>query len=275
MVMSSQSAAPARPPRRPLVWPTLAMLPALVLLIGLGTWQLQRKAWKEGLIAKIEARVTTTPIPLTDALTRYARGEDVEFLPVAVPGRFQRERSLFYYAPGTGGPGFEVFAPLLLEAPAGTIDTLIVNRGFVPEGERAAAARPSPTDAALREVTGLVRLPPKPGRFTPDNDVAHNLWFWPDVQAMTRAAYSGETRQSPPFYLAEVQELSRQAAAAPGVPRPGHARIELPNRHLEYALTWYAFAVSLLGVYVIFIRGRLRAEKARPAGSGRRSGNGG
>ncbi|MEZ5850787.1 MAG: SURF1 family protein [Hyphomicrobiaceae bacterium] len=256
---TSADGAPAEAAHRSIFWPTVAMLPALALLVGLGTWQMQRKAWKEGLIAKIESRVVSKPIPLADALARHAKGEDIEFLPVVAKGRFARERSLFYYAPGSKGPGFHVFTPLRLDGTPPAIDVLIVNRGFVPERERSAAAVPAPAGATQREVIGLVRFPPRPGAFTPANDVAHNLWFWPDVAAMTRAAFGDTPRTSPKFYLAEAAELSTPRPAAPGVPQPPPARIELPNRHLEYALTWYAFAASLLAVYGFFVRSRRKA----------------
>ena len=259
MAINSDNAAAAPRAGRGLFWPTVAMLPALLLLIGLGTWQLQRKAWKEDLIAKIHSRIAAKPIALADAIAKHARGEDIEYLPVTAKGRFVGEKSLLYYAPGPKGPGFEVFTPLLLDDAGTAFDTLIVNRGFIAERERAAALTPAATAATPREVTGLVRLPPTPGLFTAPNDVARNLWFWPDVAAMTRAAFEGEARKSPAFYLAEVKELSRGATAAPGAPEPRTARIELPNRHLEYALTWYAFAASLLGVYFFFVRSRRRA----------------
>ena len=42
-----------------LLLPTMAALAGLAVLIGLGTWQMERKRWKEGLIAQIAARAHT------------------------------------------------------------------------------------------------------------------------------------------------------------------------------------------------------------------------
>ena len=47
-----------------------------------------------------------------------------------------------------------------------------------------------------------------------------------------------------------------------GLPRGGVTRLDLPNRHLEYALTWYGLALTLIGVYGAFAASRLRL--ARP-----------
>jgi surfeit locus 1 family protein len=57
-----------------------------------------------------------------------------------------------------------------------------------------------------------------------------------------------------------VSPLFLDAEAQPGEtwPRGGVTRLDLPNRHLEYALTWYGLALALIGVYSIFVIGRLR-----------------
>ena len=46
---------------RKLVIPTLAAIAALVVLLNLGFWQLDRLAWKENLIEQVEAGVTSSP----------------------------------------------------------------------------------------------------------------------------------------------------------------------------------------------------------------------
>ena len=51
--------------RAGLIWPTALSLVGLAVLIGLGTWQLQRKQWKDQLIAKIAARVAASPVTST------------------------------------------------------------------------------------------------------------------------------------------------------------------------------------------------------------------
>ena len=50
-----------------LLIPALLAFVVLIGLIGLGTWQLQRKAWKEGLIAALDEQLAAPPIALPAA----------------------------------------------------------------------------------------------------------------------------------------------------------------------------------------------------------------
>ena len=72
--------------RKGLAWFTLFTLAALALLVGLGVWQLKRLAWKEGLIAEIEARAKGTPITLKEAIAVCARRPRPILLPRARQG---------------------------------------------------------------------------------------------------------------------------------------------------------------------------------------------
>jgi surfeit locus 1 family protein len=52
--------------------------------------------------------------------------------------------------------------------------------------------------------------------------------------------------------------LESPAPSGPG-PQPAPLPTDIPNRHLEYALTWYGLALALLGVYIAKL---LRDRKA-------------
>jgi len=236
-----------------LLWPALAMLLALAILLGLGTWQLQRRTWKEGLLAAIAARATGEPMPLEAAMRGQRSGQDLEYARVRVGGRFHHGKERFYYAPGKEGPGFHVYTPL--ETSAGTI--VFINRGFVPERLRDQSQRRDGLVDGETEVVGLLRAPGVAGGFTPDNDPAANLWFWRDLAGMSESAFAADTGRVAPFFLDEEAHPSR------AWPRGGVTRLDLPNRHLEYALTWYGLALALIGVYSVFGAGRRRRARAR------------
>lgn len=237
--------------RAGLLWPTVAMLAALAILLGLGTWQLQRKAWKEGLLAEIAARTTAAPIALDEALRRWQAGEDLEYARARVAGRFLHDKERFYYAPGKEGPGFHIYTPL--ETSGGVI--VLVNRGFVPDRFKDRSQRRDGLPTGATEVTGLLRASGRTGWFTPANDVAANLWFWRDLAGMAESAFGTDAKRVAPFFLDE------EAHGANAWPRGGVTRLELPNRHLEYALTWYGLALGLIGVYSAFAIGRLRQRR--------------
>lgn len=233
-----------------LVLPTILAMVGLAVLVGLGTWQLERKRWKEGLLEKIAARVNAAPMPLREAERRLRAGEDVEYLHVEASGRFLHEKERYLYAPAPGGLAWHVYTPL--ELADGRI--VWINRGAVPDALKDQAKRRPGQLEGDRTVAGLVRLQQKRPRFAPDNDVEDNVWFWPELPAMTASAFGGEMKSLP---------LAIDADALPGLPdglpRGGVTRIALPNRHLEYALTWYGLALALAVVYLTFAINRLRS----------------
>jgi surfeit locus 1 family protein len=243
-----------------LVWPTLAALAGLAVLIGLGSWQMERKSWKEGLIAKIAARVHADPIPLPAEPGADGK-EDLEYLHVSARGRFHHDKERYLYAPAQAGLGWHVYTPLELEPQR----IVWVNRGWVPDARKAPATRPEGQIAGEVEVHGLIRLQMRPGWFAPHNDPAHNLWYWPDLAAMTASAFPGGPQKaagSPqgPVRLALALEADARPEPPGGLPRGGVTRLELPNRHLEYAVTWYGLAATLAGVYLAFAISRLRGN---------------
>jgi surfeit locus 1 family protein len=241
--------------RARLFWPTVSMLAALAILLSLGTWQMQRKAWKEGLIDAIAQRVTADPVPLDTAARRWTDGEDLEYLRVTARGRFHHDEERLLYAPGKDGPGYHVFTPL--ETDAGRY--LFVNRGFVPERLKDPASRVAGRPPGEVAITGLLRRPAEQGWFTPANEPVRNLWFWRDLDGMAASALGRDASKALPFFLDEQPRGAPSSASSPDLwPRPGVTRLDLPNRHLEYALTWYGLAGALIAVYLAFARGRLR-----------------
>jgi surfeit locus 1 family protein len=246
--------------RKSVLGPSLVTLAAFIVLIVLGTWQLERKAWKEGLIAQIAARVHAGPVPLPAGPSTHGR-DDLEYLHVSASGRFHHDKERYLYAPTQGGPGWHVYTPLELEPQR----IVWVNRGWVPELRKAPDTRPQGQVPGEVEVRGLVRLQVRPGWFTPQNDPARNLWYWPDIAAMTASAFpagpqTGPGRPQRPVPLPLVLEADAQPEPPGGLPRGGVTRLELPNRHLEYAVTWYGLAGTLVGVYLAFAISRLRAD---------------
>ncbi|WP_394053740.1 SURF1 family protein [Xanthobacter versatilis] len=245
----------ARRPGRGLVLPALAALVAFLILIGLGTWQLERLAWKEELLARVDARVhaVPAPVPPPELWPRLSREAD-EYRRVQVRGTFDHGReTLVYTVRGEDavgpvkGQGYLVVTPLL--RPDGP--PILVNRGFVPSDRRDPASRAAGQVAGEVEVVGLLRLPEEASWFVPANDPAHGSFFRMDPAGI--AAARGLTGAAP-FVIDE------EANAVPGgLPLSGGTRLAFPNRHLEYALTWYGLAAALVGVTAAFLWTRRRS----------------
>lgn len=237
---------------------------ALILfavLIALGTWQVQRLQWKEALIATIEERVRQTPVAMADLHTRISEEGALEYTPVTVRGTFLYEGELFFLATHEGQSGWFVYTPLAL-APGesrASGEVVIVNRGFVPYDKRDPAARPGSQPEGIVTVTGLAREAPreKPGFIVPDNQPDKRTFFWKDWSAMVAAAGLDPSTTVP--YFVDV---------GPGeegtLPVGGVTIIDLPNNHLQYAVTWYGLAAALAAVFVAWLVRWRKAEGTRP-----------
>jgi surfeit locus 1 family protein len=235
---------------RSLFWPSLFAGGAFLVLLGLGTWQVERLFWKQGLIAQRQAAVTAAPVDLPPSLEAARL---LEYHRVRVTGRFANDRELFLGATSPDGrPGYQVITPLRRADGS----NLLINRGFIPQERKAPDSRAAGELDGDVAVTGLLRLPPsgRPHWFIPANSAERNYWLYVDVPAMAQAAHLDGVL---PFYV--------DADARPnpgGLPVGGQTLIDLPNDHLQYALTWYALAVGLAVIYILFIRRRSQGEPA-------------
>jgi len=238
-----------------LLWPAIMTLVGVVILLRLGTWQLERLAWKEGLIANISQRAHSEPIALELAEQSEAAGKDVEYLRVKAEGQFlhDKERHLFAFD-SKYASGFHVFTPLKLAD--GSV--VIVNRGYVPSELKDPAKRESGHVVGVVEIVGLVRRPEEPGTFTPENNIAGNFWYWRDLDAMAASVFGQEQPRLIPFFI----DAEAEPTAPSGWPKGGVTRLELPNRHLEYAITWYGLAAALIAVFAVYAVSRWRHPDA-------------
>jgi surfeit locus 1 family protein len=216
-------------------------------LLALGTWQVQRLYWKEGLLQTIDQRTHAAPVPLAEVEKRFAATGDVDYTPVTVTGTFLYRGERHFFATWEGQSGFDVFTPLHLEDGR----FVLINRGFVPYDLKDAAKRPQSQLAGQVTVTGLARnpLPAKPSMMLPDNDLHKNIFYWKDRDAMAASAGLPAGAGLVPFFV--------DADATPnpgGLPVGGVTVIDLPNSHLQYAVTWYGLAAALAGVLIFRLR---------------------
>ena len=224
------------------------LVPAVLLfagLLALGTWQLQRKTWKENLIATLNDRQAAAPSALSvpDTWARLDRSSD-EYRRVAFPATFDHAKEALVYAaasafrPDVSGRGYWIFTPARLAGGA----IVMVNRGFVPEERKDAATRSDGQVAGPVEIVGTLRWPEGRTWFSPVDDPAHNLWFVRDPAAIAAGKGIGHAA---PFYV------EQESPVPPGGwPKPGKLVVRLRNEHLQYAITWYGLALVLVVAFV-------------------------
>ena len=237
--------------RRGLLVPGLFTLVGLAVLVWLGTWQVERKAWKEALIESMSRRLAA-PVVALPAPETWGRldAAEMEYRHVAFPAEILNDQEALVYTSGSAfrsdvsGPGYWVFTPARLTG--GSV--VVVNRGFVPEARRDPASRAAGQLTAVIEIVGALRWPEPRGTFTPNDDPAHNVWFVRDPAVIAAAKKWGPVA---PFYV------EQEVPPAPGgFPQVGKVEPRLPNNHLGYAITWYGLALTLVGVFAFWLRAR-------------------
>lgn len=228
-------------------------LVAFVVLLGLGTWQVERLHWKEALLATIDQRVHSTPLPLAEIEAKFNEAGDVDYWPVTATGRFLHSGERHFFATHEGNSGFYVYTPL--ELADGRF--VLVNRGFVPYDMKDPAKRAQGQVEGEATVTGLARNPlaQKPSTMVPDNDPAKNIFYWKDRDVMAATAGLPTRAALVPFFI-DADKTPNPS----GLPVGGVTIIDLPNSHLQYAVTWYGLAAALAGVLGVWLwRSRQRA----------------
>lgn len=229
----------------------IAVVAATTVLCALGVWQLRRLAWKEALIATIEARISAPARPLAEIETRWRETGDADYFPAWAVGTFRHENEQYFYTTRKGAVGWDVFAPL--ELADGRI--LMVNRGFVPDARRDPSTRQVGQLSGEQRVEGLARNPlsEKPNPFVPDNEPANRTFFWRNLAAMAAAAKI-EDNDLVPFFL-DAGDSQNPG----GLPVGGSTIVDLPNNHLLYAVTWFGLAACCVGVGgALLLRGARR-----------------
>jgi surfeit locus 1 family protein len=227
---------------------TAATAAALAILVGFGVWQLERLAWKKDLLSRIEAAQTAPAAPLAGVLEAAARGEDADYRRVeAVCPGLATAPYVELYALSGKEMGSRLISACRLDG--GPYGSILVDRGFV---AATISSRPPEQDSAAPvAVQGVLRLPEERGRFSAQDDPAHRRFYSRQVAPIAAALKAPEP--APLFLMAETSSNPQWLAL-----KPAALPVDIPNRHLEYALTWFGLAGALLAVYAAMLRGRLK-----------------
>ena len=233
------------PPRvrrkfRPTLWASIFTAAAAALLVALGSWQVQRKGEKEALIAMFEARARGPAVALPEFLEPP---EAFLFARVRLEGRFLHEREQYLSSKvHKGEVGLHVITPLLLRDGR----AVLVDRGWSPLVSDVSAAfwsRP----AGIQVIEGILRQGGYGGPefLRPENDPGAGLYNWPDLMAM---ASSAQLERPITTHYVMLDAMPPDG----GYPVPRGLAVDLPNNHLQYAITWFALSAVLLVIYLIY-----------------------
>ncbi len=229
-----------RPVYRRLLIPSLSTVVMLAILISLGTWQIYRLHWKEGILARIAAAEAAPPVPLgqqsdPDAPDPYTK--------VSVSGRFRFDQAAEFGADvrdTRAGPTLGSYQIVPLTREHGL--TIMVDRGWIPQTPEA----PLDDPAGRVAVTGYVRPGDVPHWFSPADDRAARMFYTLDPKAIGAAV---GVRDPAPFVL-----VALGPSATGSYPAPAHHLPRPPNNHLSYVITWYGLALSLVVIFGVWAR---------------------
>ena len=235
---------------RPYLWLTVFSVPSLAVLVMLGLWQLDRLVWKTELIDSFNERANAAAMLPPDAAADLSQ---FEFHNLALSGRFMHDREL--YLTGRtyeGNAGFHVVTPFRTDQ--GKV--IFVNRGWVSEAYRKPDSRLFSVKNEQVSLRAVLRLPQQKGYFVPENEPENGFWFTLKPEEM---AEFHKLEQAVKTYYADQIRTSEVLT----LPIAAEINIDVRNTHLNYALTWFGIALSLVGVYIAYHvnAGRLRLTR--------------
>ncbi|MCC1492146.1 SURF1 family protein [Cognatishimia sp. F0-27] len=208
------------------------------ILLWLGTWQMQRLAWKEGILSEIETVIAGPPQPLPVLVDPSAQ----RYQPVMLTGAIEAEGLYVLVSVKRQGAGWRIVSSFVTDDGR----RVLVDRGFTPVDQK-----DTPLATGAVRLRGNLHWPDDRTSSTPENDPAANTWFARDIGAMAEAL-----RTEPLLVIAA--EMSPPDAHVTPMPVDTSG---IPNDHLQYAVTWFLLAAVWLLMTGLWITRSLKGKE--------------
>lgn len=222
-----------------LILPLFFGILGTVVLVSLGTWQVNRLAEKETYLAHIEAEIVAPTQALPDAPKEGLH----EFAPVEISGRFTGPEIHMLASAKEVGPIYRIVARF--ETTDGR--AVMVDRGWIKTEDK-----DKDRGAGQATVVGNLHWPDERDSFTPENDVDGNIWFARDMVQMA------EVLNAEPVLIV-ARKVSENEAGVTPLPVD---TVGIPNDHLGYAVTWYGLAIVWVAMTLYYLRRMRKTKKA-------------
>lgn len=225
----------------PRAWAVLVTAATLAAFVSLGWWQIGRGREKQALVESF-ARGTQTSVQLAGDLT-------VDDMPryqhVRAEGRYDPARQFLIdnMPSSTGRPGYRVLTPFVRE---GADRLLLVDRGWVPLGRSRDVLPPIDVSSEFRAIAGRLDRLPAPGVRVGQPGTPGDQ-RWPRVLNFPRTQDLEQALGQP----VESRIVLLDVAAPDGFERTWRPAVQFgPERHLGYALQWFALALAALAIFI-------------------------
>ena len=225
---------------KPSVWLTIFAFPSFLILIILGSWQVQRLSWKSDLISNYNNNFQQAPITVKEL---FKDRKNNKYRRTVIYGEYDHANEIQIIGKTyEGNAGFHIITPFILE----NNEIIYINRGWVPKKYADKKTRKFSLLEEKVRLVGLVRLPQKKGYFVPENEPVNGFWF-----TIIPEEFNGHLNiiGEKEFYIDELNIDEKLK-----LPMPANGKVQVPNNHLQYAITWYSLALGLLIVYFAWHR---------------------
>jgi surfeit locus 1 family protein len=202
------------------------------VLVSLALWQMERLAWKQSVIAEIEAKIDADPVALPIAPDPIKD----KYLPVSVTGTIEPGEIHVLVSVKQKGAGYRIIAPFQTEDGR----RILLDRGFTKTQNKTDERSSGPAT-----IVGNLHWPQEIDKYTPAPEAG--TWFARDVPAMADAL------GTLPILLISVTKTDDDL-----IPLPVDTR-SIPNDHLQYAITWFSLAL-IWATMTAYFMWRTRAQ---------------
>ena len=207
---------------------------ALLILVSLGTWQLERLRWKTDILSSMKESLSLPPLKITsqviDNIDQYS------FRRIQLTGNYLYKDNITIYSKVFNKKvGKHLIVPL--ETKYGII---LVNRGFIPSDFNIE----NNIKSGEISINGIVKFQQKINYFTPNNNVIKNEWYYININEVSNFLSLPLLN----FYIVEENNIEEK------YPVGSQYNINIPNDHLQYAITWFSLALALCIFMNIFWR---------------------
>ena len=207
---------------------------ALLILVSLGTWQLERLRWKTDILSSMKESLSLPPLKITsqviDNIDQYS------FRRIQLTGNYLYKNNITIYSKVFNKKvGKHLIVPL--ETQYGII---LVNRGFIPSDFNIE----NNIKSGEISINGIVKFQQKINYFTPNNNVIKNEWYYININEVSNFLSLPLLN----FYIVEENNIEEK------YPVGSQYNINIPNDHLQYAITWFSLALALCIFINIFWR---------------------
>ena len=200
---------------------------AMIILLSLGTWQLERLRWKSHIISTINKQISLSPREINASVINDIK--NYNYRRIKLEGSYIYNKNITIYSKVLNGKvGRHLIIPFKTK-----FGYILINKGFIPKDYNIDVAFAE--NAKNISINGIVKFQQKINYFTPKNNLITNEWYYINIDEISKFLNIPLLG----FYLIEEDNPKER------YPVGSQYNLKVPNDHLQYAITWFSLAIAL------------------------------